>query len=103
MERAKQVLARLLRVVEIEFDAAALAVCWWVSWRLLEVGRSSLEVGGSLPRGLEAAVAVALGADALSRVGSWAWGGACLVIAAVLAWSAAEGTWSLLRRIARPA
>lgn len=103
MHRAKRFLQSVLDLAAIEFNAAALGLCWWATWRLAGTGRSAIEAAGQLPLALDSALAAALAPDAIPRVGSLALGVLCLVVAAVLAVSAAEGTWRLLRRIARPA
>lgn len=92
--------SRTLAAAEIAMNAAALVACWYVAARLLSWGRASLRAAGDPPASLAAAWEM-VGPDLPARALDLGGAAAALAASAVLGYSAAEGTWWLLRRLAR--
>jgi hypothetical protein len=114
MNFARTIFGRGLDVVEFLLNTAGLVACWYVAWRLVNAGRGFLSAGGPPPivlRLLEfnhtahdiavVAVSVFTTPGLSGMAADWAGGSLALIVAAILAFSAAEGTWWLLRRIGR--
>ena len=89
----------LLNVVEWEANAILLAAAWWVTWMLGSRGIEAVRIAGRPPISLEGAQWLASDPQIIERL--LLWGEAFVVIptAAVVAVSAAQGTWWLLRRL----
>lgn len=90
---------RSLDAAECAFHAICAIACWWATLTCLGIGRSNLTAAGLPPRTAPTILALATSPDLANRLYGWSVGSVALVVSAVLAVSAVEGTWWVLRRI----
>jgi hypothetical protein len=91
-------MASLMREAEITVDAVLASLCWIAAGVLYSHGKVAMESVPPLPH--SAAAAAALGTQVtMNSLATGACGVVALGAACVIAITAAEGTWSVLKRI----
>lgn len=99
MNSHRATLAMVFQQCETWGNALALLLCWGAAIHFLAAGRAALAAGGYPPLAPHALLAAVMAPGAAYRVLDWTAGAAEIGLAGVLALSAAEGSWWLLRRV----
>ena len=99
----RRIVSVVLDTIEIAAHAIGLAVCWSAALWLLHYGEAAWAEAAlsTVPRTVAGVAALAAMPDTPARIGALALAVPSLVAAAILGFSAADGTWWLGRRLAR--
>ena len=98
MSKTRSLVRCACDTMHLQADVLLSITCAWASWWCMSRSREAMSYAGWPPSSLKAAMSYAADPFLAERLLAWATAGGCGVLCVVLALSAAEGTWAVLRR-----